>query len=130
MIFIVIQRSNIDYESIRMIGAVTNVLEAINYSVNFYLYCATNGEIRQLLIRNFRNIIKRWIQYISWYSVDDIEPIESYLILSMMERYHKKGFNILNLNKLNVAKDIEFATYQLELEQSVASTLNSPVTFE
>ena len=59
MIFIVIQRSNIDYESIRMIGAVTNVLEAINYSVNFYLYCATNGEIRQLLIRNFRNIIKR-----------------------------------------------------------------------
>ena len=63
-------------------------------------------------------------------SVDDIEPIESYLILSMMERYHKKGFNILNLNKLNVAKDIEFATYQLELEQSVASTLNSPVTFE
>ena len=50
------------------------------------------------------------------YSVDDIEPIESYLILSMMECYHKKGYIILNCNKFNVTKEISVATYQLELE--------------
>ena len=50
------------------------------------------------------------------FSFDDIEQIESYLILSIMERYHKKGFIILKCNKFNVTKEIEFATYQLELE--------------
>ena len=40
-----------------MLAAVTNVLEAMNYSVNFYLYCATNGNMRESIIRNFNNVI-------------------------------------------------------------------------
>ena len=55
--FIVIQRGSLDYEKIRMLAAITNVLEAMNYSVNFYLYCATNGEMRESIIRNFNNFI-------------------------------------------------------------------------
>ena len=50
------------------------------------------------------------------FSFDVTEIIESNLILSMMERYHKKGFIVLNCNKFNVTKAIEFATYQLVLE--------------
>ena len=59
--FVVIQRGSLDFGEIRMISAMTNVLEATNYSVNFYLYCATNGDMRQLLIRNFNNIIKNYL---------------------------------------------------------------------
>lgn len=57
----VIQRVSLDYEKIRMLAAVTNVLEAMNYSVNFYLYCATNGNMRESIVRNFNKVVSGYL---------------------------------------------------------------------
>ena len=54
--FIVIQTRILTYPQIRIESAITNLLEAINYSLNFYLYCVANGEIRKSILRSFHNL--------------------------------------------------------------------------
>ena len=37
--------------------AVTNLLECTNYSMNFYVYCLTNGEIRKAVLTTLQQIL-------------------------------------------------------------------------
>ena len=39
--------------------AITNMMECANYSMNFYVYCLTNGEIRKAVVTTLRSIFER-----------------------------------------------------------------------
>ena len=37
--------------------AITNFFECINYSINFYVYCLTNGEIRRAVVSTLQSLV-------------------------------------------------------------------------
>ena len=39
--------------------AFTNLMECASYSLNFYVYCLTNGEIRKAVATTLRSIVEK-----------------------------------------------------------------------